>query len=60
MLASHKFFQPVTVTEFMLSEWISKVAVGMHVCFISVCVCVCVCVCMRVCVGVCVCYGHVV
>lgn len=32
MLASHKIFQPVTVAEFMLSEWISKVAVGMPIC----------------------------
>lgn len=36
MLASHKFFQLVTAAVFMLSEWMSKVAVGIH---IYACVC---------------------
>lgn len=37
-----KFFQPVTAAGFMLSDWISKVAVGTVVC-VYACMFMCVC-----------------
>lgn len=38
MLASRTFSQPVTAAEFILSEWMSEVAVGIQVCFVCMCV----------------------